>query len=187
MTDKKVKISNILESLIPGFIQSDNPDFIEFLNQYYISQEHNYGTVDIAENIPLYKNIGTLAEIETVRAQTVTPTGQLTPPQVVVATEEILTYDDIINVNHTKGFPDTYGLIKIDNEIISYTGKTATSFTGCIRGFSGVSKVESVGNPEFLTFNETDADEHIATSVVLNLNFEFLGQYFYLNYVSMYR
>ena len=95
MTDKKVKISNILESLIPGFIQSDNPDFIEFLNQYYISQEHNYGTVDIAENIPLYKNIGTLAEIETVRAQTVIPTGQLTPPQVVVVTEEILSYDDV--------------------------------------------------------------------------------------------
>ena len=178
MTDKKVKISNILESLIPGFIQSDNPDFIEFLNQYYISQEHNYGTVDIAENIPLYKNIGTLAEIETVRAQTVTPTGQLTPPQVVVVTEEILTYDDVINVNHTKGFPDTYGLIKIDDEIISYTGKTATSFTGCIRGFSGVSKVESVGNPEFLTFSESDADEHIATSVVVNLNFEFLGQFY---------
>ena len=178
MTDKKVKISNILESLIPGFIQSDNPDFIEFLNQYYISQEHNYGTVDIAENIPLYKNIGTLAEIENVRAQTVTPTGQLTPPQVVVVTEEILTYDDVINVNHTKGFPDTYGLIKIDNEIISYTGKTATSFTGCIRGFSGVSKVESVENPEFLTFNQSEAIGHIATSVVLNLNFEFLGQFY---------
>ena len=29
-------------------------------------------------------------------------------------------------------------LLKIDDEIISYTGITTTSFTGCIRGFSGI-------------------------------------------------
>ena len=28
--------------------------------------------------------------------------------------------------------------LKIDDEIISYTGITSTSFTGCIRGFSGI-------------------------------------------------
>ena len=43
-----------------------------------------------------------------------------------------------ISVPNTKGFPDEYGLLKINDEIITYTGNTSTSFTGCIRGFSGI-------------------------------------------------
>ena len=91
-------------------------------------------------------------------------------------TQDIFAYDDTIYVNHTTGFPSSYGLIKIDNEIITYTGKTTTSFTGCVRGFSGISEIESAGNPEFLTFSNTEAAEHSETSVVLNLNFIFLGK-----------
>ena len=37
-----------------------------------------------------------------------------------------------------KVFQSEYGLLKVDDEIISYTGITSTSFTGCVRGFSGV-------------------------------------------------
>lgn len=37
-----------------------------------------------------------------------------------------------LNVNDTTYFP-TAGTLYIDNELISYTGKTATSFTGCTR------------------------------------------------------
>ena len=37
--------------------------------------------------------------------------------------------DDRVEVSTTKGFPDEYGLFKIGDEIITYTGKTATSFT----------------------------------------------------------
>ena len=37
MTNKKIKISNILESQIPDFIGNENPLFLEFLKQYYIS------------------------------------------------------------------------------------------------------------------------------------------------------
>lgn len=36
----------------------------------------------------------------------------------------------------TTGFP-TVGFVSVDTEIISYTGTTATSFTGCVRGASG--------------------------------------------------
>jgi len=35
------------------------------------------------------------------------------------------------------GFASTYGVLTIDDEIIIYTGKTATSFTGCVRGAFG--------------------------------------------------
>ena len=45
-------------------------------------------------------------------------------------------FDQTISVKDTTGFPDNYGLLKIDDEIITYTGLTTNSFTGCIRGFS---------------------------------------------------
>lgn len=43
-----------------------------------------------------------------------------------------------VNVISTTGFP-TVGFISIGAEIIKYTGKTATSFTGCTRGADGTS------------------------------------------------
>lgn len=44
--------------------------------------------------------------------------------------------DTTITVDSTVDFPER-GLIKIDNEWIDYTGKTATTFTGCSRGKRG--------------------------------------------------
>lgn len=46
------------------------------------------------------------------------------------------TGDGSIAVASTTGFP-TRGLISIDTEVIAYTGKTATTFTGCTRGYDG--------------------------------------------------
>ena len=54
MSDKKVKISNILGSQIPDFIQADNPLFIEFLNQYYESEEREYGSTYLSDNNTLF-------------------------------------------------------------------------------------------------------------------------------------
>ena len=44
-----------------------------------------------------------------------------------------------INVVSTAGFPEQ-GRIRIDDEEILYTGKTATAFTGCTRGARGTEK-----------------------------------------------
>jgi hypothetical protein len=41
-----------------------------------------------------------------------------------------------ITVNSTTAFTTT-GTLLIDNELITYSGKTATDFTGCVRGVSG--------------------------------------------------
>jgi len=62
MADTKVKISHVLDSQIPDFIQEDNPLFKEFLNQYYVSQEHQYGVADLAENIADNKNISNFSD-----------------------------------------------------------------------------------------------------------------------------
>ena len=61
MSDKKVKISNILGTLMPDFIQADNPLFKEFLTQYYESEEREYGSTYLSENLPSFKEISTLS------------------------------------------------------------------------------------------------------------------------------
>ena len=53
-------------------------------------------------------------------------------------TSAISTGNTTLPVVSTAGFPN-YGLIKIRDEVIFYTGKTSTSFTGCIRTYNGTS------------------------------------------------
>jgi len=178
MSDKKVKISNILGSQIPDFIQADNPLFREFLTQYYESEEREYGTTYLADHIASLKKIPTIADISLVEKQTIPAPNSTIPESPVILPSLIYAYDNVINVNQTTGFPDKYGLLKIDNEIITYTGKTETSFTGCIRGFSGISAIETAGNPEFLTFSDTNASAHVANSLVVNLSFLFIAEFY---------
>jgi hypothetical protein len=53
-------------------------------------------------------------------------------PALAYLTADPLAGGTTLNVNDTTYFP-TAGTLYIDNEFISYTGKTATSFTGCTR------------------------------------------------------
>lgn len=62
-----------------------------------------------------------------------------------------------VNVNDASAFPST-GTITIDAEIIKYTGKTATSFTGCTRGFDGTSDVAHTVNTP--VYHRIIADHH---------------------------
>ena len=50
-----------------------------------------------------------------------------------------------IPVVDTSKFPD-YGIIRIGDELIKYTSKTATSFEGCIRGYGGTTAVGHSAN-----------------------------------------
>ena len=93
--------------------------------------------------------------------------------------------DTTISVPSTKGFPSEYGLLKVDDEIISYTGITSTSFTGCIRGFSGITGY-NVGissslleiNRENLVFESTSAASHTSGSTITNLSVLFLQEFY---------
>ena len=120
----KVKIQDILSNQLPNFIRDESPLTVDFLKQYYISQEYQGGPTDISDNLEQYINVTNLT------------------PEVIVdssTTVGITTIgDETIEVTSTKGFPNQYGLLKIDDEIITYTGLTTNTFTGCIRGFSGI-------------------------------------------------
>lgn len=64
-----------------------------------------------------------------------------------------------INVDDTTGFPST-GCITIDSEIISYAGTTATSFTGCTRGFDGTTNVSHEIN-SYVSLNQIAAHHNV--------------------------
>ena len=53
---------------------------------------------------------------------------------ITTLTSDINTIVTTIPVNSTTGYPSS-GTIVIEDEIISYTGKTTNSFTGCTRGY----------------------------------------------------
>lgn len=56
----------------------------------------------------------------------------------MITTMPVYAGDTTISVESTGvGFPDEYGILSINDELIVYAGKTATQFTGCQRGAFG--------------------------------------------------
>ena len=161
---QRVKISQVIRNQIPDFIAEENPLFVEFLQQYYRSQDSQATAADISENIDTYLKLENFQEINYLTTST-------------KLTADIEYYDETINVESTNSWPDQYGLFKIDNEIITYTGKTATSFTGCVRGFSGVENLHETNSPENLVFNSTTSEDHNNNSTVTNLSNLFLQEF----------
>ena len=70
-----------------------------------------------------------------------------------------------------KDFLKQYGLLKIDDEIITYTGLTTNTFTGCIRGFSGITSYHQDLNEEELVFSDTTTDSHTSNSYSTEFKF----------------
>jgi len=62
-----------------------------------------------------------------------------------------------VNVSDASSFPSV-GIITIDLEAIHYTGKTATSFTGCTRGFDGTTAASHLVNAT--VFHDIPAAHH---------------------------
>lgn len=59
-------------------------------------------------------------------------------PLETITTTPVYAGDSTISVESTGvGFPDEYGILSIDDELIVYTAKNATQFTGCQRGAFG--------------------------------------------------
>ena len=162
--DSRVKVQQIIESQLPSFILEESPNASEFLKQYYISQEYQGGTIDIVENLDQYLKLENLT------------------PEVVVdsatLSSSISSSDTEIQVSSTKGFPKEYGLLKIGNEIVTYTGISGSTFTGCIRGFSGITDYHQDLNQEELTFSSSSATSHTTGSSIQNLSSLFLKEFY---------
>jgi hypothetical protein len=158
MTETRIKISSIVENQLPQFVKEEFPLVSEFLSQYYISLENQGGTSDILQNIDQYikvDNLTNLIESTTLESN-------------------VTFFDSTINVTSTAGFPDSYGLLLIDSEIITYTSKSSTTFEGCVRGFNGITSYKD--NDE-LTFIESLSEQHTIGTSVTNLSILFLKEF----------
>ena len=169
--EKRVQLNKIIESQLPEFLVADFPNAVEFFRQYYLSLEHQGGSVDLVDNLDRYIRVDNLV------------------PEVIVGetslTADITSSQDTIQVNSTKGFPDEYGLLQVGDEIITYKSKTDTSFLNCVRGFSGItgydegiSSVFSNVNRQNILFSESSASAAANGALVKNLSVIFLQEFY---------
>lgn len=163
-TSQKVQVNQVVFSQLPEFVQEENPLFVDFLETYYQSQEYQGSNIDIVQNFNDYQKVETFSGNENLIGFT-------------TCTSKVTFFDDTINVTSTDGWPEKYGLLKINDEIISYTGKTKTSFTGCLRGFSGVESLKHSSDPEVLVFSESQSTSHKEDTQVINLSNLFLQEF----------
>ena len=159
--NQKIQVSELLVNQIPDFIKEENPQFLEFLKRYFLSKEYQGGDFDLIRNILSYKTNDVLFNL--VKSTTLTSSVNF--------------YDETINVSSTHGWPDTYGLLKIGEEIITYESKTRTSFLKCKRGFSGVDSLGKYTFRDKLQFKETSASNHVNAATVTNLSILFLEEF----------
>jgi len=165
MSVDRVKLQDIVAQQLPQYVVEDYPLLPEFLQQYYVSQEFQSGPVDILKNIDQYVKVDQLFNLQssTVLGSDLSFTSSTVSVASTVGTD---------------GFVDRDGLIKIDDEIIYYEYKTPTSFENCSRGFSGITTYVSSLEPDQLEFSQTNIDDHTKGSRVVNLNVQFLQEFF---------
>jgi hypothetical protein len=165
MTEKRVQFNKVVKNQLPLYVREEFPLVSEFLSQYYLSQEYQGAPADLIQNIDRYIRLEESANTK----------------DSLLLVSNLSFSDETVNIDPasgtTDGFPNSYGLLKIGNEIITYTGKTRFSFTGCIRGFSGISSYGQFGNPEELVFTTSEASDHLSGDTIENLSVLFLKQF----------
>ena len=169
MAETRVKIQSIVESQLPDFVADEAPLLVDFLKQYYISQEYPSGSYDLIQNIDQYIKIDEIVK----------SAGSCILGADVSYTDTTLTIKQSgANIlPGTTGFPARYGILKINDEIITYTSKTASTFDNCVRGFSGVTSYSKPTQPEELVFSTSKVATHEEGAVVYNLSGLFLDEF----------
>ena len=165
MAIDRIKFQDLVVSQLPTYVQEDFPLLGEFLEEYYMSQEIDGGTYDLIQNIDQYVKVDELYNLQdyTTLAQ------DLSYANTTIVTDS--------STNFTEGFPEENGIIRIDDEIIFYGNKTTTSFTNCVRGFSGITTYLGT-TPDQLEFSQTKAAPHEEGVQIQNLNVLFLKEFF---------
>ena len=148
--ESRSKISTNIAGQFPSFIREQFPTFIDFVKEYYKSQELKGYCIDIIQNWNDYYNIDNY--------------GELVTTTTLIST--VTTSSTTIDVQSTRDFPDE-GLLLIDNEIVYYQSKGATLFQTCARGFNAV---KAVGLQSEYKFESTTAATHALGTEVVNLN-----------------
>ena len=167
MPEKRIQFNNIVQNQLPTYVRENFPLVSEFLKQYYIAQEYQGAPIDLIQNIDKYIKLDNITNLSY--------SAKLASG--IDFDDSVITVDATESYTGTNQFPDSYGLLKIGDEIVTYTGKTDFSFTGCIRGFSGIESYKGEINPEDLVFKSTEASSHEAGTEIINLSCLFLKEF----------
>ena len=128
MSEKRIQINSVVKNQVPQYVREDYPLVTEFLKQYYISQEFQGAPLDLIQNIDKYVKIDNLTDL----------TEHVGLGSDVIFSDTTIPVDLSNYPSGTAGFPETYGLLKIDDEIITYKSKDSSNFKDCVRGFIGI-------------------------------------------------
>jgi hypothetical protein len=167
MLENRIKIKSIVQNQLPEYVKDEFPLVEEFLSQYYVSLEEKGNASNIIQNIDQYVKIDYLANLI----------------QNTFLTSDVSIVSGTITVDSTYGFPETNGIILIDDEIILYKSKTENEFLQCVRGFSGITSYKNINTDE-LIFKSTSASSHSyqinadERRPVVNLSVLFLIEFF---------
>lgn len=88
----RVQVNEVIDNQIPDFIANDNPEFVDFMRQYYISQEFQGGVIDIAESLQDYKNLDFLNNVNLTKSTN-------------LSSSDLGQFDDVVYVDSTDGWP----------------------------------------------------------------------------------
>ncbi|MFC2068245.1 hypothetical protein ACFLTP_04485 [Chloroflexota bacterium] len=131
----------------------------EFPSSNNVGETWEYGIEDInGKQVDIIvENLWTLEGLEsdvhgTMPHQELVVVGQVLKATATTLTSDIDDNDTTITVSGTASFPQASGddpsVIRIEDELIRYTGKTGTQFTGCIRGVNGTDPMDHNQNTE---------------------------------------
>jgi hypothetical protein len=176
MDIRRIRLSQVLESQIPDFINDEFPIFKDFLRQYQESNEIPGAAYDLMSNIDKY------VDLDSILLSPKATRLRINDPNNLGI--DVLDYEDTtITVDSTEGFPYAYGLLRIGaefngeeyegGEIVTYTSKTNTQFRGVIRGFGGVTELG-----DEIIFESTNKIEHYDGELVENLSSLLFNEFF---------
>ena len=152
------KVSFLIESQLPDFINEEYELFSKFIQKYYEQIELQGQPLDIVYNMQSYRDID-FYEKNVLKQSTIT-------------TAYIQNTDKTIIVEDATSFPQNGGYIKVGDEICFYKSRTDTEFLQVSRGVSGNTTLGDLY--EKSTFITTQADNHVLGSTVQNISNLFL-------------
>lgn len=162
MLNSRIKTKDLIKSQIPEFLFDESPRILEFLQEYYNSAEYQGGPLDILNNIDQYVKLDNITELNLH----------------TTLESDISFNNNEIFVTSTRDFPKENGLLKINDEIISYKYSTDTSFKECTRSFSGITSYRAEVKDQLVFEKSTSSSEHTKGDIVYNLNALFLKEFF---------
>lgn len=158
MAPKKRRLSSLIESQLPGFIQYEYENFSKFVEKYYEQQESSGNPLDIVSNLSKYRDINFYEK------------NLLNQQSSVVSS--ITADETTLELVDGSSFPEENGYIQIGEEILFYQNRSGNVLEEVSRGVSGNTTLGDLYNKS--SFVTTAAAPHYTGDVVRNISNLFL-------------